>query len=535
MLWEMTVGEEPPPPPLPPRKRLEGTPQQEAFWDELRHGTANLVLEARAGTGKSTSCREGMWRLLEADRNLAIRYCCFNTKVAQEFGAKAPPGVEVGTMHRFGLEALRAAFRSNPEKNKTYFVLDECGGRDLKRYVRKSISMLVGLAKNHMVIPGDDLSDDFGTLWELVNRFDIQTYRQPDHIIGLAWECLRRSVEITNIVDFDDMLWLCVVHGVPFPNVDFLFIDEAQDLNGTQHAMAEQMSGSGRTVVVGDPYQSIYAFRGADSQSMERLKAKLDAKTLPLTVTFRCPRSHVERARELVPDFEAAPEAPEGEWDDAPDQAAVEDALPGDLILCRANARLVSACLKAIGSRKPATVRGRNFADSLLSIIARLNDPGTVATFLRNLDAWKAREIVQLSERDGTDDLIEQVQDRAACLEAVAKSCDSPAEIPTVLNRLFSDDDAGRMVTFSSVHRAKGSEARRVTYIDVPYSAKRDKDRPPQPWELQQRRNLRYVALTRSLHSMTVCPPNPKTDSLKPQTTRVSGGTTTLFGEESDS
>ena len=499
MLWEM-VGEDAPP---IPRKRIEGTEQQENFWTELREGGGNVVVEARAGSGKSTSCREGMWRLIEHDPDVVIRYCCFNKKVSEEFGAKSPPSVDVGTMHRFGLQALQSSFRCTIEKNKTYMILDDVGGRDLKRYFRKSVSMLVGLAKNHNVDPETDGPVD---LYTLLDRFDVQCYGKSDLVVSLAWKCLCNSLEMTSVVDFDDMLWLAVRHQVAFPSVDLLFIDEAQDLNATQHAMAECMAGSGRTIVVGDPYQSIYAFRGADSQSMERLKNSLDATVLPLTVSFRCPRLHVEKVQPIVPDFQAAPDAIEGEWYDDYTNDPCGAARPGDLVLCRSNGPIVASCLKAIARGVPATVRGRAIGDSLLSIVSKINEP-TTNRFFQGLDRWKSAEINRLSDRDGTEDLIEQTQDRAACLEAVASSCACPTEIPHAIDRLFSDSDSERMVTFSSVHRAKGSEAETVIYLDVPYPLKRDRTRPPQAWELQQRRNLRYVALTRSLNTMTLSQP----------------------------
>jgi hypothetical protein len=52
--------------------------------------------------------------------------------------------------------------------------------------------------------------------------------------------------------------------------------------------------------------------------------------------------------------------------------------------------------------------------------------------------------------------------------------------------------------------RAKGSEADRVTVIQIPYTETRDRDRPPAPWEVQQRKNLEYVALTRSRRTLTL-------------------------------
>ena len=69
--------------PTPARTRLQGSPQQEAFWAGLLDESAgNLLLDARAGTGKSTSCREGMWRLMERGGSPRIRYCCFNKAIA---------------------------------------------------------------------------------------------------------------------------------------------------------------------------------------------------------------------------------------------------------------------------------------------------------------------------------------------------------------------------------------------------------------------------------------------------------------------
>jgi DNA helicase-2/ATP-dependent DNA helicase PcrA len=508
--WTMNVGDGDPNAddnryrgrPTPRYEPLDGSPQQEAFWTELLEGTSHILLEARAGTGKSTSCREGMWRLLKRQPRLAIRYCCFNTKVAREFEEKAPPGVQAKTMHSFGNLALAESFRCTVDKDKTFtLILGSEGGPDLPRYVRKTIAKLVGLAKNHGLRPDDPKLES--KLAEFIDAYDIETWRREDEAIDWAARILALSASTTSIIDYDDMLWLSVLYPIRFPDVDFLFIDECQDLNPVQHELAERMCSSGRTIIVGDPYQSIYAFRGADSQSIPKLREKLDAKTMPLTVTFRCPRKHVELARQLVPDFESAPGAPDGELI-VGTKELIDGARPGDMVLCRSNAPVISACLKQIANLVPAIVRGRAIGDSLLSIVRRVGDPPTIQDFIKAVDRWKAREISRLEAKDGSDDLIEGVVDRALSLEAVASVCESPTEIPSVIDRLFADDDASNRVTFSSVHRAKGSEARRVTYIQIPYSEKRDKARPPQQWERDQRRNLRYVALTRSLESLTL-------------------------------
>jgi hypothetical protein len=160
--------------------------------------------------------------------------------------------------------------------------------------------------------------------------------------------------------------------------------------------------------------------------------------------------------------------------------------------------------LRQIANKVPAIVRGRAIGDTLLSVVRKLNAPVTIPDFTRMLAEWKSREIARLEAKDGAEDLIEQTEDKADCLDAIASACSSPAEIPRLIGQLFADDDAHSRVTFSSVHRAKGSEAENVKFIDIPYSMVRDALKPPQAWELAQRRNLRYVALTRSLHSLTI-------------------------------
>lgn len=489
--------------PAGPRRITRGSDQQEAFWSELEDGTGNIVLNALAGSGKSSSCREGMHRLLAQDPSLVIRYTCFNKKIAEEFAVGCPAGVDAGTMHRMGHMALIDAFGSKLNKVKNYDLMDATeGGTALPRYTRRAINKLVSLAKNHGLKPGEDGLAD--TLLDLIARFDIQTWHKDDLVVLWSAHILGLSAEVTTHVDFDDMLWLTVVKGVRLPSCDFLFIDEAQDLSPIQHEMVAGLGGAGRVVVVGDVNQAIYGFRGAHADSIPVLRDRLDATSLPLTISWRCPESHARLVRKMVPDFLAAPEAKEGVIDFAgPD--AIDRARPGDMVLCRSNAPIVAACLRQIGRRVPAAIRGRDIGKALTDVLGKLKgSQRTIAEVARALDVWQAKEVARLEARDGTEDLVEQVRDKVACLHAVAGSCDSPAEMPDVIDGLFADDNSANRITFSSVHRAKGSEASRVAYIDIPYSQKRDKFKPPADWELVQRQNLRYVAMSRSLDTLTL-------------------------------
>ena len=66
---------------------------------------------------------------------------------------------------------------------------------------------------------------------------------------------------------------------------------------------------------MGDRFQSVYSFRGADAQAFERAAAALGAKELPLSISYRRSRAVVAHVRKVLPEIpiQAAPDAPEGE------------------------------------------------------------------------------------------------------------------------------------------------------------------------------------------------------------------------------
>jgi hypothetical protein len=141
---------------------------------------------------------------------------------------------------------------------------------------------------------------------------------------------------------------------------DLVIIDEAQDMNAAQLLLAMKVcKKGGRIAVVGDDRQAIYGFRGADSNSIDRLKGELVAHELGLTITYRCPKVVVAAAARLVPDYTAAPAAPEGEMLTATVEEMYTQAAVGDFILSRKNAPLAAICLHLLAMGKRAIVEGR--------------------------------------------------------------------------------------------------------------------------------------------------------------------------------
>lgn len=487
----------------------DGTAQQQTLWDTLAESEANVLVEARAGSGKSSSCREGMFRMLDRHPDLDVRYTVFNKANADEFRSACPPGVTVGTCHSLGLQVLR---RARPglqiDAKKTYMLLDGQGdGLTASRWVRRAVSSLVSLAKNLALRPSQN--DLAGRLDQIAEHYDVRLFGRRDEVIDLAIRVLAKSAERLDCADFDDMIWLPSVLSMdPLPPA-VTFIDEVQDFNPAQHELIPFISGGGRIVAVGDRHQAIYAFRGADPQSMPRLRAGLETseqgfRQHDLTVTFRCPKSHVALAQTYVPDIQAHASNPEGEIEaDLTLDVAMALAVPGDMVLCPTNAPLIRAALSLIRDRRRCVVRGRAIGDSLLAVFRTVRGD-SILDKARFVDRWEHEEINRLAERDGTEDVIESVRDRAASLQAVISACISTAQVEPLIGSLFTEDSPSESaIVFSTIHRAKGLEARKVWLLE-----QESDGRGKSVWQHQQECNLRYVALTRSKQFLGLVNPN---------------------------
>jgi len=473
--------------------------QQRNFLTGLQVTEQHILLEARAGSGKSTTCREGA-KLLP--RNARAVYCCFNKTIADEFRPGLPRNCQAATMHSLGLRILREAFgQVEIEEHKVDRLAEKYFPGWERRGARIAVGRLVSLCKNLLAD-----SSDREFLRELAAVYGIDLPRdQTAEVLGVVNEVITECGQATATIDFDDMIWLPVVRAIALPSQpDVVFVDEAQDLNACQHAMLDLICLTGRQIIVGDRYQSIYAFRGANAESIPMLDASLSATDrglarFPLTVTRRCPRSVVELARQLVPDLDHLPDAPEGTIEQVKPEQWSADVAEGDMVLCRTNAPLVSAAYRLIRSGVRASVRGRDIGKGILALVARLR-VRDVPSLARALEDYRSAELSRLSDLRNASAGVQALNDRCDCLAAIAEGATSIEEVKARAESMFTDLAEHNCVSLSSIHRAKGLERDRVVIL-----------RPeliPGPWaatkeDLQQERNLGYVAVTRAKQRLT--------------------------------
>jgi DNA helicase-2/ATP-dependent DNA helicase PcrA len=262
-----------------------------------------------------------------------------------------------------------------------------------------------------------------------------------------------------------------------------------------------------RFVIVGDDKQAIFGFRGADTTALDRLKSKLNATEMGLTITRRCPKSHVALAMQVCPDFQAAPEAPEGTvTDNLYVDRLVQDIQPGHMVISRTNAPLVPTCLKLLRAGKRAYVAGRDFGSALSGIIRKLK-LNTLTALSEKLSGWLDTEIKRISgKKQAKDDKwladqIEQANDKVDTILAMSEGLTTSDESIARINTLCiePDDAAQNAIMLGTTHKVKGLEAHTTWVLEGTFnSAFRGKrgnvaDDSDLVW---------YVAITRSYDTM---------------------------------
>jgi DNA helicase-2/ATP-dependent DNA helicase PcrA len=466
---------------------------QSTIFDFIADGNGDAVVDAVPGSGKTTTCIEGSKRL----RSNRALFLAFNRHIAQELNQRLA-GMKAQTIHSLGMSALRPLGNPQVEPYKysnliqRYLKDKRLNDTDFE-LAKERIQSLLSLTQLTLTDPRDEAA-----LANLANHFDLDTN---------DWELTSQAVApilkdgialASEVIDFNDMVWLPHTLKLQPRKVDWLFVDEAQDLNKAQLELVLKCRASGgRILFVGDKRQALYAFAGADSRSIQNVINRTKAKILPLSICYRCPIKHVELAAQIYPGIEPAPRAIAGTIEEM-----AEDDLPsmvqeGDLILCRENAPLIHICLKLIRCGIPAKVRGRDISKSLKSVLKQVQqyEGYTFKLLLNYLDKYRDEQVALKQQHDNSEMAIAVIEDKVATIKAIYHFC-KPTCIANLLQtiaNLFSDDRAS--VWLSTVHKAKGLEAERVFVL---YPDKIPHPHAKKDWEMEQEMNGKYVALTRS-------------------------------------
>jgi DNA helicase II / ATP-dependent DNA helicase PcrA len=167
--------------------------------------------------------------------------------------------------------------------------------RDPKRFVPRGIHSQISNAKNLLITP-DDYKARISSFY--------------DQTVADVYELYQGRLFASNAVDFDDLLMLTVQVLERFPEARkrwqkafrYVLVDEYQDTNHAQYRLLQLLAGEHQNVfAVGDPDQSIYAFRGADIRNIMEFERDFSgAKQIALEQNYRSTNAILRAANAVI-------------------------------------------------------------------------------------------------------------------------------------------------------------------------------------------------------------------------------------------
>lgn len=464
----------------------------------------NILVDASAGATKTSTLE----LIADCIRGTPILFIAFNKRIAEEGEKRMPSWVKCSTINSIGHRAWGGFIckKLTLDTKKSYNLLSEeikklnprqkeeaydCFGETLKA---------ISLCKHAGYIPPDSFAGVRRLVQDEDELFESIADTVGDDLsslqINLIRTVIRRTVQqgFDGTIDFDDQIYLPTLFGGDWPKFRLVLVDEAQDLSRLNHAMLSKLVTS-RIIAVGDPHQSIYGFRGADYDSMDRLTEQFNMRVMRLSVSMRCPKVAVLRMRKHVPDFKYSDWAKEGlvttkeKWNifDIPEHA---------FVLCRNNAPLFTLAIKFLKSRRSVTLLGSDVGPGMLKVMkafAKGRVPSDVSRdqALDILTEWKMERLLKAKNPSA-------IEDRAECIKVFIDEGKNLAEAIAFAEHTFASKGT---VTLMSGHKSKGLENNNVWIID-PW-------RTPSKWSLgnkkalQQEKNCEYVMETRYKETLT--------------------------------
>jgi superfamily I DNA/RNA helicase len=175
-------------------------------------------------------------------------------------------------------------------------------------------------------------------------------------------------------------------------------------------------------------------------------------------------------------------------------------------ILCRNNAPLVSMAFKLIRSGVGCQMLGRDIGHGLIQLTRKLakDDGLSITKFNEGMNTWLEKECA-IARANDKPERVDKLTDQVECLRATIEGANpsTVGDLRSILQRVFSKENG--QVILSSIHRAKGLEWPLVVHLDpwrVPSKQSLFAEANGDPRLLEQEHNLKYVAETRTKHTL---------------------------------
>ena len=199
----------------------------------------------------------------------------------------------IGTFHAICSKILRSEIEVLGY-DKSFHIVDDQDQQALMKRILKELEI-----DPQQFNPRAILSTISKAKGELMNSEDFsnQANGYYEGIVAKAYKHYQSHLKENNSLDFDDILMFMVQIFKNFPKIlekyqklfRYILVDEYQDTNRAQYLFINMLAGKHRNLcVVGDDWQSIYKFRGADIKNILNFENDYpEAKVIHLEQNYR--------------------------------------------------------------------------------------------------------------------------------------------------------------------------------------------------------------------------------------------------------
>ena len=479
---------------------------QQKIFDFVQHGTGNAIISALAGSGKTLTLVTCMKLIPKTQKCL---FLAFNKSIVNTLQEKVKnySNCYVKTMHSLGFAILRRNLGDNIEKNDYKY----------RSYIKSNINELTSIQNEHLTT--SQVNEYIDSITKLVDfaRFNLAQSENEIEKIARRYDIpinfdeafvvkkvLKWGKENPNVIDYTDMVWLPVELSLrPIGlQYDWIFADEVQDFSLLYNQLMFKCFKRGtRFIGVGDERQSINQFAGSSTEAFQYLCSYPNTQVFELPITYRCPTSVVDMAKEYVGNIQARENAPVGEirYD-----CKIKDLKDGDMVLARTKAPLLKLYTKLLRKKIQCYIKGSDIGLNLIKMLENIDkeelnqDLTKDGVFVRLFDNLfternKLMRNYGLSKDDATltSNIMERY-DSINSLLTLSERLTTKTKLIKNIENIFKEENNG--IILSTIHKAKGLEADNVYILcrsSMPSKLAHS------DWERQQEENLIYVAITR--------------------------------------
>ncbi len=273
------------------------------------HLTGPALVVAGAGSGKTKTVVARIAYLISeqgvpADQILAVT---FTNKAADELKGRVRAAVSnsqdlwVSTFHTAGVRILRRYGEAIGLK-RDFVIYDDDDQLDVIKDVLGDLSGMADVNPRYLRAVFDRAKCLGQGPSQLLAQGEAWIVGQPKEKGAEVYRIYQQRLARAGALDFGDLLTETVrllkedprVRELVCARTQFVHVDEYQDTHRVQYELIRLLAASGNLMVVGDPDQSIYRFRGADLRNILDFEADY-----PGAVTYRLEDNYRSSAQVL--------------------------------------------------------------------------------------------------------------------------------------------------------------------------------------------------------------------------------------------